>query len=368
MTKSIILLDEEEFDLVDSVKPLAEFFSHEDTGLMITESTGVILHRKGFGSEQIVYQIEPRFRSVTFREEEYSEESDTYSLLFPYVILLIAYEKGQFRGIRHFYSPSPIYTLDQPLYMPSLPNTNCLGYEKTSMGWVCIYHSTQPQLNTLTEKLDYALERYDPVSVPYNFANMSETDGHTFYGQFGKPEYLYVPHLWEAKGLEEDKSWLLDPDTWIQAKVNPNDTKIEQYDADGEPLTLRRALYGKHYVYYREEGASVLNAYADLGTKGLERTEFIKNYLRQSIVDSSSSNHASRVHPKTAQEYVPLFKEIENFKQHLRNHIGEFQPIGDELTYSNWYISRIGSPANGDYEPDDDNESYEPEYDESEDY
>jgi hypothetical protein len=308
-TKNVILIGEEEFDPVISIPPMVTFFNHEDSGLLTTQTSGIILHRKGFGSEQIVYQIEPRFRAVAYKQSEGDEEDERFILPFPYVILLIAYEDESFRGIRHFYSPTPIYTLDQPLYMPSLPNTNCMKYNNTSLGWVCIYHGVEERGTSLFDKLQYALGYYDPLAVPYNYDNMRSTDGVKFYSKLNAPDYTYDPTAWQTKGEAEGLDWVLKPDTWIEAKVAVTDVFGEKYDPEGESFNLQRALYDKHYVYYEQPGAVLLNHYEKLDEAG--RKEFISTYLRQSMLAGMGPKVIKQGEPVGAEDFGYAFDELD---------------------------------------------------------
>ncbi len=262
----VIQFGEETILLESAIDQVAGFFSCYDSGLFVTPNSGVIYHRSGFGSEQIVYQSAPEIRPAVYKNNESSPPAGTtkHMLAFPYVILLMAFEGGMFKGIRHFYSPEPISSLDQQLYLANLPNTNTLSYNNTSLGWVCLYLRDEGNhLKTLEQKVSYGLARHDPVGEPYNYANMSRTDGYQFYKKQKPTEkYLWDPSAWETKTQEEGLDWVCDAKLWIPAHVLPTDTIAPKHDPEGTPYTLRRALFDEHNVYYSTPGAVLLNQHA----------------------------------------------------------------------------------------------------------
>ncbi len=306
-----IKLGQETFPLVDSLRTLAGFYSVYDYGLTISQQTGVIYHRSGLGSEQIVYQIAPQIRGAMYRESESSEDStQTYTLAFPWVILVIAFEGGNFKGVRHFYSPTHIWSLDQQLFMPNLPNTNTRGYRDTSLGWVCLYLNDDTSgFKTLREKLNYALMRHDPMGEPYNYRNMASTDGYTSYKLHrGEQEWLWDPGKWQEKTEAEGIDWTLEDGVWIPLKFNketdPLGTVNVFSEDEGSAYTLRDAMFGRHYVYYSIEGAVLLNKYVSEETPEEDRNKM--------LIDQTSV--ALRGGTEVTKKRPPISELVANFK------------------------------------------------------
>lgn len=285
VTKNEIILGEESFPLFDSLHSASRFFYVEESGLTLSTQSALVFHRRGLGSEQIVYQIAPGVRPVIFKEEEGSDDDYTteYSLAFPWVILCISYEKENFMGVRHFYSPEPIFNLDQQLYVPNLPNTNTSRYNSTSVGWVCLYHNAAGNnLTPLTRRLSYALARHDPYGEPYNYANMSETDGIHFYSSVKLNSLLSTPDAWANKTKSDGWAWTLEPDLYEPFLIDPEDTYAESYDSQGQPYTLRQALYNPHYCYYETVGAELLNQFTSLDED--DRKELVTSNVRKAVL------------------------------------------------------------------------------------
>lgn len=296
----------ETFSLESTVANLAEFFGIHDTGLMPTSDSGMIYHRSGLGSEQIVYQYKPSIRPIGYKENEGDSEESmiVYELAFPYWIAVISYEKSVFQGIRHFFSPDPIYSLDQQLYVPSLPNTNTRGYSETSVGWVCLYHQAHDPMPDLRDRLSYALARHDPLGEPYNYGNMGSTDGFTGYRDYrSDTPYVWDPRVWAEKTKEDGLDWVLNAALWMPIEIETSDTFAERatYYKSGiaeekkYSYTLRHALFAPHYGYYDKISAKELNEYtaAVVSQDAVAIGVIIKRTLRKSIVAGSAENNAN---------------------------------------------------------------------------
>lgn len=310
-----VKLGMETFPLDEALVNVAGYFHVEDTGLTPRADSGIIYRRRGFGSEQIVYQFQPEFRLAGYKESEGASEMSTYNLPFPWTIVVIAYEGGEFKGCRHFFSPEMIYDLDQPLYMPNLPNTNTRGYNRTSVGWVCLYlNGTEDKLETLQQRLDYGLARYDSMGEPYNYGNMDETDGFTSYKE-RKPEepWLWDPEYWQLKGEEDGLDWVLDPSNWLPFNVDPDPEAFARKNDDtkGTPYTLRRALFDNHYVYYDIEGAPVLNQWHRADQD--ERIAIVADKTRLALlgaVEVHNAKVAKPVAPPTVEEVLAAIETL----------------------------------------------------------
>lgn len=235
---------------VDSVKDKYPFSS----GLLPLNGTGILSIQRGFGYEQIIYQLVPAVDIVSWGARESTANKALYNLAVPYRIYIADFKDGGFIGCRHFFSPEPIYSWDQKLYVPNLPNTNCIGYNGTSVGWVCLYHRHDTKAFTLAERIEYFLNRMNGVVEPYNDANMSQTDGVRFYQRQGAPSFMWDAKNWQKKSLEEGFKWTLNPDLYIPFEVSADPENHAQSFADKEPVyTLRRAAYEPYSAHYNDK-------------------------------------------------------------------------------------------------------------------
>ncbi len=284
-TESLISIGDQSFPLAEKIIPLANSLNVYDSGLMITSESGVIYHRKGFGSEQIVYQFAPGTRTMYLKEYEGSHLKESFEMKFPYTIVVFAYEDNYFKGARHFYSPTPIYDLDTPLYHVNLCNTNTRGYNNTSLGWVCIYLGEKDLITdtSLKARLNHAISRYDYMGEPYNYGNMNDTDGYTTY----KRKYPNNPEWWDPATIQSQESsdYLLDPNKLLPCKVDWDSyARAELHSDEGDSYTLRDALFRPHYIYYDVPGAPELNSYNDAEDK----SSFIEKAIKKSVLNQTS--------------------------------------------------------------------------------
>lgn len=244
-----------------------------ETGIIPQQGSGLISLRKGFGRLQFVYQIEPQVHTVKWDKYESTTDKKTYQLAEPWKIIISDYDNGNFLGSRHFYSPEPILSYNQPLYVINLPNTNTVGYSGNSIGWICHYHYDNTTQFSISEMINYAVYRESGLNEPYNDANMSETDGPRFYSGRGAPEFIWDPVEWAKKTAEEGVDWTLDPSLWQVVKIDWNKTKsAESFDDNGEIYTLSDAVFKPYYAYYPHRKAQPfeipLNIYRRLLNEG----------------------------------------------------------------------------------------------------
>jgi hypothetical protein len=229
-----------------------------DTGILPLDGSGTLMIRQALGHSQVVFQHAPGICRVIWGGSEGDSEAVHYDLAMPYRIVIGDFVDNEFYGARHFYSPSPITSLDQALFHVNLPNLNCKGYGNgNGVGWICLYHN-KPSISHLNlgQKIANLIERTGGTEA-YNDANMNETDGPRFYAEMyeNNPEYRYLwdPELWEHKSSEEGSSWTLDGSLWIPVIVQNMDNQTKHYDGeDGSYYTLRMAVDGKYRAYYSD--------------------------------------------------------------------------------------------------------------------
>lgn len=249
-TDAAIILDDENVFL--SATTLANFGqvisasnSSFDTGFMGQEGTGILSYRVNGEYAQLAYQEEPGKRLVKWGQYERSTDAKVFELEHPYKIWIADFHKDMFRGMRHFVSPTPIQDIDQPLYAFPLPNTNCKGYNGTSVGWICNYMTGTEPLFTVQDKLNYAYQRESGISEPYNNANMSGTDGPRFYDAKGI-KLFSSGDVW-VKAQEAGIDWA---SVLIPIKIASTDEMHCQHNESGEIYTFEDALDKPYYPYY----------------------------------------------------------------------------------------------------------------------
>lgn len=234
-----------------------------DSGLMPTDDEGIIWIRKAGGFTQVTYQIPPGAHYVHWGEYEGST-GDKMLLAMPYRIIVMDWhdleQQSYFIGARHFYSPTPIRDLDQQLYHVNVPNTNCRGYNNTSVGWTCLYgHGFPAQVKTFHQKVHHIVVRMSG-DEPYNDANMSGTDGpntyRIFYSQakpktYTKYDYMWDRYKWAAKTKKDGYEWISDPKLLLPILVGGIDDQ-KAHKEKGEKFTFRYATMGNYQAYYTD--------------------------------------------------------------------------------------------------------------------
>lgn len=226
-----------------------------DSGLL---PPGLLSVRTGGKYTQVVVQTEPDVHTVCWGETEGSSHS-VYPLAMPWRVIIAVFTEDQLYGARVFYSPRQVTSLRQPLYHANVPNLNCMGYNNTAVGWLCLYQ-VGSKFVTLREKTLYAIDRASG-GEPFNNANMNGTDGPRFYHAalkaLGKDPkeyaFLWDPDAWAKKSEAEGAEWTLDEDLWIPVLVEGIDSQ-STHKADGIPLTLGGAMYGDYRTYYHDAG------------------------------------------------------------------------------------------------------------------
>jgi len=213
--------------------PANKFFSQManyvpfDTGLL---PPGLRSYTQTGDESQIVIVCPPGINYINWGAKENDPNCKTYLLAQPWRVLIVDMVHGDLLGARMFYSPSPVTSIDQPLYHQNVPNLNCQGYGGTAVGWVCLYHTESWKNYTLGQKVERVIERCSGVEA-YNNANMSRTDGPRFYKKMKKPSYVYRPDHWENKTEKEGVIWTFDEELWIPVMVRGINNQSEHLRA-----------------------------------------------------------------------------------------------------------------------------------------
>ena len=219
-----------------------------DSGLVLQEGSGLLSFKKTGAYTQIAYQVDKGNYMVRWGQHENDDEADLVSLAHPYKVFIADFHEDLLVGLRHFFVPEPIFSLKDPLYHAPFPNTNCRGYQGTSVGWVCLYRTGNTPLVSVQEKIQYAYERESALHEPYNNDNMSHTDGPRFYNDHGIGYYL-TPNAWIQKTSEEGNgNWILDAEKLIVVKTS--DPFSITHDEKGDVYTLEKALNMPYMPYY----------------------------------------------------------------------------------------------------------------------
>lgn len=248
------IVKEEHKDLFSYYEQLSKV-GYFDSGLLPLEGSGLLSIRHAGNRTQFVFQHTPGIYYILWGAHEGSDGPDQQVLLAqPYRIVIGDHVNGTIRGARHFYSPVPITSINQPLYHCNVPNLNCRGYNGTGVGWICIYHRDK----TYTDDLPLSAKIHKTVEhasghEAYNDGNMGSTDGPRFYKDHygGDPNYkfLYNKLEWQKKTEKEGYEWTTNPDLWIPVRVAGIDDQ-KGHDPNGEILTLEMAMLGNYAAYY----------------------------------------------------------------------------------------------------------------------
>lgn len=240
--------DRDPFSIFEQVSDVGYF----DTGLLPLDGTGILSIRQAGDRTQFVFQHAPGIYYMIWGKSERDKSAAEIHVAQPYRIVIGDHVNGELRGVRHFYSPVPITSLNQPLYHCNVPNLNCKGYNGTSVGWICIYHKESYKGLPLGTRIFKTVERASGHEA-YNDANMSQTDGARFYqahyGQKVELNYLWDPKAWQNKTDKEGFEWVLNSDLWIPIRVKGIDNQ-DAHDPVGVPLTLEMAMLGNYKAYY----------------------------------------------------------------------------------------------------------------------
>lgn len=234
-----------------ALQALADLTANTETGML---PKGVVSYRKIGPHEQFAIVLEPTINKVFWGEYE-GGDATIFHVAMPYQVITCEWletnGKWGIVGCRFFFSPSPVLDLDAPLYHAPVANLNCMGYGDTSVGWVCLYKNanTEAKMVTPAQRCAYGLLRCSGNEA-YNNANMSETMGPTFYANHRpKQPRLHNPQAWEKYTDKHGIDWTLNPKEWLP--VLTKSATQAKHDG-GAPLTLRRALYDPHVMYYHQ--------------------------------------------------------------------------------------------------------------------
>lgn len=230
-------------------KTITSSNSSVDTGLMPQDGSGILSYRSAGAYSQLVYQQAPGSSLVKWGQYENDDDAKVYKLAHPYKIFIADFHSDTLVGLRHFFANEAIFDGSEILYHTPYPNTNCQGYNGTSVGWVCLYRTSGTPLLTVSEKLDYAWQRESGLHEPYNNDNMSETDGPRFYYSNGINIYN-DPEAWQNKTLKEGFDWISDTDFLIPIKTN--DEHHLTHDDEGVVYTLDKAMNDSYIPYYSD--------------------------------------------------------------------------------------------------------------------
>lgn len=234
-------------DFAKKLSPLAKF----DSGLL----SGLISYRCALGHEQIIVQLPPGIYSAKWGMYEGGSDTKIYSLAMPYRVIISDFENNIFVGSRHFFTLEPVWGWDTPLYATGFSNTNNLGYNNTSVGWICHYHNSEGNaIPDLSAKIDYIVNRESGLGEPYNYANMSRTDGPAFYQQMMPSKtHFHSADNWHKMTKKNGMDWVFNKANYIQYQVdkNPSSGALTHVTTKGSRLyTLRMAAFEHYLPYY----------------------------------------------------------------------------------------------------------------------
>jgi len=239
--------------LIENASALARI----ETGLLPVQGSGLVSYRAAAEHEQIVIQLEPGIYTVKWGQRERDVNAQLFSLAMPYRIIIADFYKNEFLGSRHFFSMTPAYSWDLQLYVTGFSNTNNLGYADTSIGWICHYHNNAgKECKNLSEKIDYVIDRESGLGEPYNYNNMSETDGPKFYSKFmpTKTHFHNASH-WANKTSKEGLDWVFDPSNFIPYSTIATDAfaakeYVDPAQKGAKLYTLYDATHKQYIPYY----------------------------------------------------------------------------------------------------------------------
>lgn len=234
-----------------------------NTGIMPCTESGLVSYRAKNGYEQLVIQIAPGIYTVRWGYRERDPNAKLYEFAMPYRIVIADFENGTFLGLRHFFSMTPAYALETPLYATAFANTNNTGYRNTSVGWTCLYHTRNTPFVDLAEKIDYCITRESGFNEPYNDVNMSSTDGPGFHKKFmPKKTHFHSKDNWQAWTKKNGMAEVFDPSNYIQYNVKVTDAAFaatHTTDAGAVPYTLGDAMYKNYAPYYGKTEVKPIN-------------------------------------------------------------------------------------------------------------
>jgi hypothetical protein len=289
--------------LIDTLSASRKTF---DTGFMSQLNTGLLRYRQIGQFSQVTYQVEPQETLISWGESEGSSKN-LFNLAIPYKIWVADFSKDLLVGLRHFFSPIPAVEIDTTLYHTAFPNTNCKGYQGTSVGWVCLYRTGKDPLVTVSDKIQYAYERESGLSEPYNDNNMSQTDGPRFYKE-NSINLFKNGEVWQKRTQEEGLDWVCDASNLIEIRTSQK--HHEKHDSGGSTYTLQAAMEDFYQPYYPSRQSDEETVFykdsnwntAQANSSSIELTTQEKNILRRSEIegdpDAFVSNFSLEVLPE----------------------------------------------------------------------
>lgn len=225
-----------------------------DSGLLPVDGSGILSIRKAFNHTQIAYQLKPGMYYINWGRYEGDQTAKKYYVAQPYRIIIADLVDNNLLGARTFYTTQPVIQPQTPLYHVNLPNINCKGYQKTSVGWICLYHTHDISNLPFNEQVVHIIERCSGVEA-YNDANMNETDGPRFYRELYQEnpsfQHLWDPQEWENYSDSEGYEWTLDPDLWIPVRVQDINNQ-SKHVPEGHHLKFVDAIIGDYHAYYTD--------------------------------------------------------------------------------------------------------------------
>ncbi|MFT6783649.1 MAG: hypothetical protein ACJA1A_003590 [Saprospiraceae bacterium] len=292
-----------------------------DTGFLPQLNSGLLRYRQVGQFSQVTYQVEPQETLISWGNSEGSSKN-LFNLAIPYKIWVADFNKDLLVGLRHFFSPIPAVEINTTLYHTSFPNTNCKGYQNTSVGWVCLYRTGKDPLVTVSEKIQYAFERESGLSEPYNDANMSQTDGPRFY-QENNITLFENGHTWQKKTQKEGIDWVCDPSNLIEIKTS--DKFHKKHDANGVNYTLQNAMEDFYQPYYPSSQSDEERGFYGNGnwstakakSTSVELSTQEKNLLRKSEIEGNPEEFVSNFSLKVLPEVDFGLIDFDSVAKHI---------------------------------------------------
>lgn len=289
---TLVLNDDNTFLNITTADNFGEVISSSqsniDTGIINQTGSGIISYRKKNDYTQIAYQQAPGDSLVKWGEYERDDDAEVFRLAHPYKIWIVDFHKDLLVGLRHFFAVEPIFDGSEKLYHTPYPNTNCKGYSRTSVGWVCLYRNDTEPLVSVQEKVQYAWQRESGLHEPYNNSNMSETDGPRFY--HSKDITIFSdPSAWQELTLNEGFEWTLDESNLIP--ILTSDEMHLKHAPEGNIYTFSDSINLPYYPYYSARLSDENKAFYEKGwgsSSSLEK--FDKKVLSKlGLVDAPNS-------------------------------------------------------------------------------
>lgn len=238
-----------------------------ETGLLPVMHSGLLSYRTSHGYEQLIIQLGPEISTVKWGYRENDKDARLYSIAMPYRIVIADFENNNFIGARHFFALAPALDWNTQLYATGFCNTNNLGYNETSIGWICLYHNKAGNnIVDLSHKIDYVVNRESGLGEPYNYVNMSRTDAPIFFkSRMPNRDHFHSAENWQKHTKKhKDYQWVLDPENNVPLYTNVSDNFYAQKYTDPKhkdsvAYTLYLASHNNYAPYYRRTEVKPIN-------------------------------------------------------------------------------------------------------------